>query len=431
MKKIYVVVEILLILTASSVFATGSRQEGSTQAGTPTVDFIHIWPEHQETMETSVRLIQDRFGFNINLSVVPWNQIVTTVQVALTSGDMYDVFFEWGSFTAGYVQMGALLNLQPYFNADPSWRNSFISDSVFEDNGFLVNNQIHGIPFRGTGSFMIYNRTLFNQRGYAVPNTQEELVTLMNRMVADGVIPIATAGMPHGGMVEYVRRVILDYSLLENGILNHPEHRNGRMIDYRGLRGQSAEITRDWYNRGYFGRTPLGVMREEAQTLFFQGGVGMLWVNNNELMDLRNLERQSGFQIDSFQWPKPATANVTIGYAGMNDGFAVWSGTRFPDQAVELLKGLTMPEVQRMWGDRAFSIMPGRGINYSDPLLVKWADEFSNMTRFPVHMNYTAGTQDNDVADVFVDFLLNPRMTGADYEASFMEIRRASITHSN
>ena len=95
MKRISVVVAILLILTASLVFAGGSRQAGGAQDGIPRLNFIHIWPEHQETMETTVRMIQDRFGFNINLSVVPWDQIVTTIQVALTSHDMYDVFFKW------------------------------------------------------------------------------------------------------------------------------------------------------------------------------------------------------------------------------------------------------------------------------------------------------------------------------------------------
>ena len=431
MKKLSVVVAVLLIFTASSVFATGSSQAGGAQAGTPTINFIHIWPEHQATMETSVQMIQDKYGFNINLSVVPWDQITRTIQVALTSNDMYDVFFEWGSGTAGYVQINALLDLQPYFNADPAWRNSFITDSVFEDNGYEVNGRIYGIPFRGTGSFMIYNKTLFDQKGYAVPRTQEELVTLMDRMVADGIVPIATEGMPHGGKVEYVRRCIMDYLLLANNVINNPEHRNGRLLDYNGLRGQSAEITRDWYNKGYFGRTPLGVEREEAQAVFFQGRAGMLWCNNNELMDLRTLERQYGIQIDSFQWPKPAASSLTIGYAGLNDGFTAWSGTKYPDQAADLLKGLTMPEVQKMWGDRAYSIMPGKGINYSDPLLVKWSEEFSNMTRFNVYPNYNSGTQDDDVADVFGEFLLNPRMTGADYEARFTEIRRASIANSN
>jgi len=74
--------------------------------------------------------------------------------------------------------------------------------------------------------------------------------------------------------------------------------------------------------------------------------------------------------------------------------------------------------------------MPGKGINYSDPLLAKWAEEFANMTRYIYAYNYNAGTQDDDVADYFVDFVLNPRLTGADYEARFMDIRRASIANA-
>jgi len=429
MKKITVIVAALLIFAVLPVFATGVRQPGAAAGGPPTLQFIHIWPEHQATMEASVKLIEDRFGFKINLSVVPWNEITRTIQLALTSNDMYDAFFEWGGQTPGYVQSNALLNLQPYYDADPSWRNSFLSPSVFDD-GYIVNGKLYGVPFRGTGTFMIYNKTLFNQKGYSVPGTLEDLVVLMDRMLRDGIIPIATEGTPHGGKVEYVRRYIMDYLFLGNNILGAADNLNGRRINYNGLRGESAEITRDWYNAGYFGRTPFGVEREEAQALFFDGKAAMLWCNNNELMDLRALERRSGIQIDSFQWPRAAAVNVTLGYAGMNDGFAAWSGTKYPDQTANLLKGLSMPEVLKMWGDRAYSIMPGKGINYSDPLLAKWAEEFANMTRYIYAYNYNAGTQDDDVADYFVDFVLNPSITGAQYAAKFAEIRTASITNS-
>ena len=421
---------VLFVLCGVMVFAAGAQQGRDVKAGPAPVEFIHIWPEHQETMEASVKMIEDKYGFKINLSVVPWNEIVRTIQLALTSNDMYDVFFEWGSFTAGYVQSGALLNLQPYFDADPSWKNSFLSPTIFEDNSFVVNNRIYGIPFRGTGSFIIYNKTLFTQKGYAVPKTLEELVVLMDKMLADGITPIATEGTPHGGKVEYVRRSITDYIYLRDGIITQPDHVNGRKLEYNGTKAEGAEITRDWYKKGYFGRTPFGVEREEAQTLFFDGRAGMLWCNNNELMDLRAAEKRAGIQIDSFQWPAPAASNVTIGYAGMNDGFTAWSGSKQPDNCANLLKGLTMEAVQKMWGDRAYSIMPLKGLNYSDPLLVKWSDEFSKMTRFLTPYNYNAGTQDDDVADYFVDFMLNDRISGVQYEQRFQEIRKASIANA-
>jgi len=398
-----------------------------------TLEFIHIWPEHQATMEESVKYIEDTYGFNINLHVVPWNEITQTIQVALTGGDMYDVFFMWGGQSGGYVASDALLNLQPYFDADPSWESSFLSPTVLVDNAYVVNGDIYGIPFRGTGSFMIYNKGLFNEMGYTVPKTQEDLEVLMEQMVADDVVPIATPGTPHADKVEYVRRCIADYLFLDAGIISSPGHLDATLLEYNGLRGESAEITRNWFNKGFFGdpKSVLGVEREEAQTLFFMGRSGMLWCNNNELPDLRALEAEFGVEIDAFQWPAPANASVTIGYAGMNDGFGAWSGTAYPDAAADLLKGLTSMPVQAMWGDRAFSIMPLGGINYADPLQARWADEVANMTRFVISAQYNMGTQDNDVADYFGDFLITPSMTGADYEDMFKQIREASIANAD
>lgn len=421
MKKVMLVA----LLMAMAVMSVCQAVVAET-AEDVTLRFIHIWPEHQETMEKSVELIEEKYGFNIELSVVPWNEITNLVQISLASDDMYDVFFSWGGQIPGYNQSGVVLDLTPYFDADTEWKDSFISESVFRDNSYEVDDKIYGIPFRGTGSFIIYNKTMFEEKGYAIPSTQEELVSLMDKMLKDDIIPIATEGTPHGGKVEYVRRSLMDYLLLDAGIIGTEEHLNGRLLDYQGLRGESAEMTREWYKKGYFGENPFGTEREEAQTLFFSGKAGLLWCNNNELTDLRELESQFGIEVDSFQWPSPEGAGVTIGYAGMNDGFAAWAGTKYPDQAADLLKGLTMMDVQTLWGDKANSIMCVQGISYSDSLLVKWSEEFSDMTRYVVAGDYNMGTQDDDVSDIFVDFMLSD-MTPEEYEAKFVDIRTKSI----
>jgi raffinose/stachyose/melibiose transport system substrate-binding protein len=180
-----------------------------------------------------------------------------------------------------------------------------VYENVFNEMGFEVDEHIYGIPFRGTGTFFIYNKSLFDEKGYELPETQEAFAVLMEQMVADGITPMATQGTPDGGKVWDARGRLTDYLLLDAGVLKTPEHLTNRLLDYGGLLAQGAEVTREWYNKGYFGENAFAVSREEAQNLFFSGKAGLLWCNNNELTDLRALGEDSGIEIGAFNWPAP------------------------------------------------------------------------------------------------------------------------------
>jgi len=382
-------------------------------------------------MERSVALIEQTYGFNIELSVVPWNEIIQVTQATVAAGDMYDVYFTWGGLIPSYLDIDIVLDLTPYFDADPAWKDSFIYPHVFSEMNFEVNNRIYGIPFRGTGSFLIYNKQLFNEKGYAVPATLEDLEALMAQMVADGVTPFAVPGQPNGNKVEDIRSRVTDYLLLDAGIINDDReslHRRERLLEYGGLLAQGAARVRDWYTAGYLGTNPFAIEREEAQNMFFQGNSGMLWINNNEQMDLRALEEQSNVEMDVFTFPPPAgNTKGLIGYGGMNDGFAAYSKTKVPDQAVELLKGLTMMDVQRMWGDNAYSVMCVKDIPYSDPMMIAYAKEFMEGKKYSSAADYNRGNIGDVQGDLFVEFCLNPGMTPDAYEAQFISNRERVI----
>ena len=423
MKKRLLALALVVLMLVPASLALASE-------GDVTLRFIHIWPEHQAVMEETVKMIEEAYGFSIELSVVPWNEITSLVQASINDPDtMYDVFFAWGGQIPGYRDVDAVLDLTPYFDADPAWRNSFVYDTVLEEMSFEVDGRIYGIPFRGTGTFFIYNKTLFDEKGYAIPATQEAFVTLMEQMVADGITPMATQGTPNAGKLWDARIRLTDYLLLDAGILNTPENRKSRLLDYGGLLAQGAEATRDWYKAGYFGESPVAMQREEAQHLFFSGQAGLLWCNNNELMDLRALETEFGIEIDAFSWPSPAGAALTIGYGGMNDGFAAFGGTKHPDQAAQLIKGLTMMDVQKLWGDSAYSVMSVAGIDYADPLLVKWAEDFATSSKFAISPDYNAGNTDELNQALTIEFLMG-NMSPEEFEAQFLANRARAIENA-
>ena len=390
------------------------------------VKFLHIWPEHAAVMDQSIAMIEEANpGLKVQTSVVPWNEVTKTVQTALQSGDMYDVFLQWGGQVAGYESIGLPLDLTPYFEADQEWKNSFLNEACLEQ--YSVGDKIYGIPFRGTGVFMIYNKTMFDEHGWTTPNTQEELEALMATIQAAGIQPIAAPGKPNGFQVSSIRSRLTDHIVLMAGRIDDPLRLNDRQTEWDGLIAQGAQKVKDWYQAGYLGENAFGIEREEAQTVFFTGKAAMLMCNNNELTDLRALNKDIGYELDSFLFPAPKDCPETLFVdAGFGDGFGVWSGTQVPDAAVAVLKGLNSTEVCALWGDQANSVMPTKDVPYSDPLLLKFAEQFEKAGTHRVVRDYNGGNLDDLHGALFVEFMTTD-MTADDFETQWEDQTRRAI----
>ena len=424
--------------TAAPTTVAETTTEAPAPAEDVTLRFIHIWPEHHGVMVDSVNWIQDRFGFKINLSEVPWNEITSTIQTSLAANDMYDVFFAWGGQIPGYHNtLDCVLDIQPYMDADPSWMDLYMNTKMFHDFGYdagVEGGDIYGIPFRGTGEFLIVNKSMFAENGWSVPVTREDLVALADEMISKDIIPISAFGTPNAGRLWDAKNYITDYLYLASGDLLTPEYAVNRLAQrdggYRGQMAEGAEITRGWFKLGYFGPSPFGLEREEAQNVFFSGRAGMMFCNNNELMDLRSLAADSGIEIGAMAWPGPADASTEIAWGGFNDGFAAWKETKYPEQAAMLLKGLSQPEVMTQWGDKGYSIMPIKGLHYEDELLQYWADYFANSKVYPVNSDYNGGSMDENSEALFTDFCLSD-MAPQDYEDQVTAIQINQIADSD
>jgi ABC-type glycerol-3-phosphate transport system substrate-binding protein len=385
-------------------------------------------------MVDSLNWIQDKYGFKVNLTEVPWNKITEAVQTSVAANDMYDVFFEWGGQSNGYVKtLDLLLNLQPYFDAEPTWMGMFINSQMFDDHGYRVDGDIYGIPFRGTGEFLIVNKTLFSSHGWNVPETQEDLEALCDLMISEGFTPIAAFGTPSAGRIWDIKQNFQRYNLILSGLINDPKYAIDRLaeVGYNGDIARAGETARNWFKKGYFGNNPFGVEIGEAQNIFFSGKAGMFFSNNNQLNEMKEFADQSGIELAAMSWPPPAASPITFSPGGFNDGFAVWKGTKYPEECVMLLKGLTSPEVQTMWGDKGMSIVATKGIRYSDPMMQYWADVFEKARTYPNSADYNSGTLGEDQHALFTDFCLDDSMSPQQYEDKEVDLQLRAIADSD
>ncbi|QSO54093.1 extracellular solute-binding protein [Alicyclobacillus curvatus] len=145
---------------------------------------------------------------NPNITVTPEffqnNPYKNKLRIALGAGNPPDIFYNWGGGPLQtYVNNGDVLNLTPYLNADPAWKNRFLSSSF---GLATVNGKIYGIPVFGLGAeILYYNKPMFKQYNLTPPKTFDELLADVKVLHSKGVIPIALAGESQWPEMEYVQ----------------------------------------------------------------------------------------------------------------------------------------------------------------------------------------------------------------------------------
>lgn len=401
MRKIFITLVISSLMIGMTACKNSSTPEVVTKNEPVTVKFLYIWPECKDTMDKTIQMFEEQNkDIKIDASVTPWNEVEKTLQTQFAANDAPDVSFMWPSNIAKYVDEDAALNLSPYLDKDTEWKNSFLSESVVDAG--KVKDNVYALAFRGTSTYMGFNQDMFDKYGWKVPNNLEEMETLMGNMLKEGITPIATAAKPDGMQIQSVNNYFLAYEAIKDGLYNDPKYLIGEKTGLINLKATSAERTRGWYQKGYFGKSPFAIGSQEAQNLFFNKNAAMIFFNNNELAAMK---KGLGGNFGVFAFPSPAGLKEKVIYGGY-DGFFVAKNSKQPEEAVKFLKFLNSKDVQQIWADNEKNLMSLKGINYSDPVLKTMADNGGEIGKYEVSIGFNSGDYTTKCSQAFVEFCM-------------------------
>lgn len=113
---------------------------------------------------------KDHSNITVKLEQIPQAEIDQRLTTMISSGKVPDVWSaNWAnSGFATYNKMGALLDLTPYIEKDAA-ALSGINQSIMDI--YKIDGKTYGIPMLAIGSFLFYNKDLFDKAGVAYPPT--------------------------------------------------------------------------------------------------------------------------------------------------------------------------------------------------------------------------------------------------------------------
>ncbi|MEA4866335.1 MAG: ABC transporter substrate-binding protein [Sphaerochaeta sp.] len=240
---------------------------------------------------------------------------------------------------------------------------------VWKSLGSYESN-VYGLFYRvNAKSFVWYPKKAFNAHGYTIPNTWNELITLMDTMVADGITPWSI-GIEAGGATGWLATDWLEDLVLRTAGPNAYDKwiNNELKFDSPEIKKAMSYMESIWMNPKYVFGGPAYIrgtsIGDAIRPLFQNPPQAMLHRQGNFILNdvpswvAENLDEEVGvFTFPSIdpQWGKPVF--------GGGDQFVIFDDS---EDVVTLLKFLGSWEGARSWAQTGTALFPHKDQDLKD-----------------------------------------------------------------
>ncbi|MFV0342537.1 MAG: ABC transporter substrate-binding protein [Anaerocolumna sp.] len=281
--------------------------------------------------------------YNIEAIQVDWANQDTVIRTGIASGEPCDIYNYEPGRMFNFADMA--VDLKPYLDADPEWKAQF-NESALEAG--TIDGKILNVPWESNFSTILANKTKLDELGITIPEswTMDEFLEVCKSIKDSGAFPFANAtDLGRAGWL--YRNAMLSVVVGE-----------GRYEDY--IKGQvplneseskiALEATKILYDKGYMypGEGAVTVKNDEIKAAFYQGD---LLIMPEIAAGAKVTAAAADFEVVTVPWP---AAGNTPAIHGVYNGFFIPKNCADIDAAVEVLKVLTSPEIQKIHADEGY-----------------------------------------------------------------------------
>ncbi len=177
---------IVLVLVVVLVLALGALGPAVQAQNTVTVTW---WTEDYIDIDQINATLVDPFNAahpDIKLEITATSNLNDVLRTAFASGEAPDILQTPGaSFIAEFIDAGLLLPLTDAAEEN-GWEDKLLPWAY---QSGIVEGELYSIPLTYESMVLIYNKTLFEERGWEVPTNLEELEALAEAAEAEGILP--------------------------------------------------------------------------------------------------------------------------------------------------------------------------------------------------------------------------------------------------
>ena len=260
---------------------------------------------------------------------------------------MPDVVSIWGkpAFLDEVLEAGVLAEL----NEDDYADYGFIPGSL---DGFKKDGKLYGLPRNTDVAGFYYNQKMFDENGWSVPTTYDELLSLAGEIQDAGMIPLAMDGGDGWPMAVYLSDVLYkltgsDYSDVVSNAISTGDFTDENLV-------KATEILKETADAGMFQNGYDSQDYATAQNLFTNGQAAMYYMgswdasmalNEDIPEDIRTNIRV--FTMPEIDGGKGSATDIAAWNGG---GYGVSASSEVKDEAIKFLNYMYQPDKLSKYG---------------------------------------------------------------------------------
>ncbi len=152
--------------------------------------------------DQAIKTFEEETGATVTFEEKSFEQIRSTSSQVLNSDEAPDIMeYNKGNATAGLLASQGLLSDISSAVDEYGWADKLApalqTTAKYSEDGVMGSGAWYGIPNYGEFVTVYYNKDMFAAAGLEIPTTYDEFVDVMDAFVAQGVTPLAEAGLEY------------------------------------------------------------------------------------------------------------------------------------------------------------------------------------------------------------------------------------------
>lgn len=349
--------------TAETEAETAAKEEteaAKTKAGGPELTLM-ITNSTDPWAETVKEMVEKKFP-DYSLTFKNWDEptVEQTVKTAFAADQAMDVVMYWPTYMKKFEGTGIPMDLTEYMEADTEWKEGF-TDGILEVG--KTKEGLLAIPNTTNYPMLQVNKKLFEDAGVEFKDvmTWDEFMAACEKIKASGKTPVAVQQEWAGW---FVRNALLqcwdNKEELDSFIAGEVPFTDERVKN-------AMDNIADMYNSDYVypgGKEAVTTSADDAMAAFINGDAAIFC---NVVANAQSVSEKVGdrFELGVISWPSMAKTDDMNNLLGSAGGYMIMSNTKYPDEAVDILKYLTGTEVLQAMADQG-SIVANKNVTSDD-----------------------------------------------------------------
>ena len=321
--------------------------------------------KRKELIEETVKEFMDAHpDIEVEAVQIPNDTYKTKLPVAMGGNNPPDLFHSWGGgWLKEFVNAGQVMDLTGRIDPE-NYLPAAINIATFD-------GKIYGAPLAMSLTLFFYNKEMFEKNNLQPPKTFDDLLRIVDTFKAQGIAPIAMANKTKWPGALWL--IYLANRIGGSDIFTEAFERKGRGFDDPAY-VRAGELIQQLVDRGAFinGFNGLDYDTGQSRQFLYTEKAVMELQTSSYITNVRS--EMPGFEEKLGIFPFPVVegglGNATDLVGGVSPVFSISSKTKYPDEAVELLKAITSKELAQKFADHAGVVTAVKGVEYKDKFAV-------------------------------------------------------------